>query len=511
MNNGKTNSNWTSFSLLNLMALATIVAVWLPRWISRDEPERLRTEIDLMNQSLGLLVVNDPSKFQSIRMANFGSDIETWRFHVPDDMNIEACLAIQGIHDLALPQEFKRFKLPSGQHEMSLRFRNHRDKGFNFQVHLDGDLELKMERPVEWFDSGGWSSSGGIGVVSAVHDVGNPLIMKKLVYNAVISTKSSGTIYLRDDSAASSKGCCLWLQPVDQVRESAPDWVDETTSLYPKQLGLREGVRLRPQVSGSPGLQIHHPHCLTNEVPVVTVFMEFESDEADVSLDTRNQNTGTWKFSGLPHDFAQPKFVAENQRQQSFYLIHEINEEKLSTAKPPVPIVEILFDLDHPDDIGLRLVPPDKGLAVDRWKIRAVHHLGQYWQTLVTKEGQWDATDDPSTLELTSLPELQYREATHRVIEIQSPAEDLVEWDKLEIPRGMRFASYPQRHSWLLPKATDADGTVTRLSVQVSGGEEDSASTPIPGGPVISELILDIENPNDAIHWYRVDVQPFNE
>ena len=514
MTKGKTNSSWTSFSLLNLMALATIVAVWLPWWIGRDEPERLQTEIDLMNQSRSLLTVNDPSQFESIRLPSFGSDIETWRFHVPDDMKIEACLAIEGIHNLALPEEFKRFLLPSGQHELSLRVCNHHEKGFNFEVHLDGRLELKTERPVEWFDAGGWSSSGGPGLVSAFNDLGKPLIIKKLVYSSAIRTKNSGRIYLTSDSASSSKGCCLWLQPVGHVSESAPDWIDETTHLYPKQLGLREGVRLRGQNGSGPGLQIHHPHCLTNQAPVVTFLMEFKSDEADLSLNTLDQSSGTWKFSGSPNRFVQPKLGAENQRQHSFFLIHEINEEKLSTAKPPVPIVEILFDMDHPDDLGLRLVPPDQGLAVDRWKIRTVHQLGQYWQTLITKETPWNAIDDPGTLDLESLPEVQYRGAAHRVIEIRSPVENLIQWDKLQVPNRSRFASKPQRHSWLLPKSphaesTDTKGTGLRFSAKVAGGKEDS--TPIPGGPVISELILDIENPDDAIHWYRVDVEPFDE
>lgn len=509
MSDNKPKSNWTSFSLLNLMALATIVAAWLPWWLARKEPERLQTEIDLMNQYLGRLVVNDPSEFVAVQLAKFSFDLETWRFHIPDDMKIEACLAIEGINNLALPEEFKRLELPAGQHEMSLLFRNHHEHGFRYEVYLDGDLHLKLKRPVGWLASGGSSSQGGIGALSTVYDLTKPQMMKKLVYKTILRAKRSGSLYLTQDSMASAKGCYLWLQPVGYVPKPTPDWIDETTPGYPKQLGMREGVRLRQQNEFQPGLKIHHPQSMTRHLPVVTIFMEFESDDADLSLSTRNLNTGTWKFSDKPNEFAQPNLQSKTERQQSYYLIHQLNRQDFPGAKPPVPIVEVLFDLDHPDDIGFRLVPPENGIPVDRWKIRVVHHSGQYWKTLITKDGKWKSDDDPSTIELAALPQLQHKEVPHRAIEIRSPVEDSVEWEKLQVPRNQRFETLPQRHTWLVPDEAITEDSPMSLSINVSGN--DDGSIPVSGGPVITEVILDIESPDDSIHWYRIDVQPFDD
>ena len=509
MSKHKTNSNWTSFSLLNLMALATIVAVWLPWWLARKDPKRLQTEIDLMNQSLGRLVVNDPADFVAVQLAKFSYDLDTWRFHVPDDMKLEACLAVEGISDAGLPEEFERLNLPKGKHELSLLVKNHREHGFRFEVYLDGDLHIKIERPAEWLDTGGSSSNNHIGTLSEVYDLSEPCTIKKLVFDPVLYKNTSNSLYLTQDSMASVKGCYLWLQPVGHVSKPILDWIDETTSGYPKQLGLREGVRLRHNNDFRPGLQIHHPESMTHHLPVAKVFMEFESDEADLSLSTRNAKTGKWKFSAKPNKFVPPSFQSKTQRQQNLYLIHELNKQDFPGARPPQAVVEILFDQDYPDDIGFRLVPPENGIPVERWKIRVVHHSGQYWKTMMTKDGIWNSEDGPGTIDLSALPQIQYKDLFHRAIEIRSPAEDLSEWKKLKVPRNQRFEAVPQRQTWLVPhNAATGDSPMT-LSLKVSGVDEKSA--PLSGGPVITEMILDVENPGDSIHWYRIDVQPFDD
>ena len=511
MTKGRARSNWASFSLLNLMALSTIVAVWLPWWIARNEPTRLQTEIDLMNQTLGTLVINDPSEFVAVKLSSYSYSMDTWRIHVPPNANLEACLATEGINNLALPKKFKRFHLPSGQHEISLLVDNNREDGFSFKVFMDGDLELNLHRDTAWLQSGGSSSQGDINKTSTVYDVSKPIEMKRLVFSPMLRVNKNNSIYLEADSMADAKGCYFWLQDINHVAEPAPDWVDETTPVYPKQLGIREGMRLRQQANFWPGLKLVHSKCMSPNEPILTIFMDFESEEADQNLTTLNTNTGEWKFSGKPFEFVQPDLHSSDQSRQSFFLIHETNNKPQISASTLIPIVEVIFDLDYPDEVGFRLVPPNDGIAVDRWKLRAVHHLSQYWKTLVTQGGQWTTDEEPGDIQLADLPEVDFQGAPHRAIEIRSPAEDSIEWDKLNVPRNGRFRSLPQRHSWLVPKTASSENASIGLSFKVLKNTEKSPSSPIPGGPVISELILDIENPDNSIHWYRIDVQPFDE
>lgn len=505
----KIKTNWTRFSLLNLMALATIVAVWQPWWLARNEPARLQTEIDLMTQSLGLLVVNDPSEFVAVKLPKFSTDLETWRFHIPDDMQLEACLAMEGIHDLGLPEDFKRFKLPAGKHEMSLVFKNNREYGFRHEVYFNGELRMKHERPVEWLETDGSSSQDGFNSTSAVYDLTTPQTLKRLIYSPVLRTNTYESLHLSPDPLASAKGCHLWIQPIGLVAKPTPNWIDKTNSGAFEQFGIREGVRLYQQYDSQPGLKIHHAHSMTRDLPLATIFMEFESDEADRSMSTRNVQFGSWKFSSEPDSYVQPNFRLNDQRRQSFYLIHERKVRKQLGESLLVPIVEILFDLHQPDDIGFRLVRPENGVAVTRWKLRVIHHCKQYWKTLTTEDGSWSPNDELSHVELARLPVIQHNDLPHRAIEVRSLVEDPDEWSKLNIRLNQRFESKPQRHTWLVPASAISDDSPVNLSIQVSTNDEKLA--PIAGGPVINEVILDIENPDDSIHWYRVDVQPFNE
>ncbi|GAA4471310.1 hypothetical protein [Novipirellula rosea] len=556
---GPTKGRWMRFGLLELLLLTTVVATWLPVIFARRQIPMLESEIETMRFATTQLIILDDQKLNVRSLPSIWNNINSWRYHVPADSDLELRLATESINKVEFPADYQAVALPDGEHVIHLKCTKDAT-GHHSEVFIDDELVLQQHHPVTWLTSYGSSSTGSVSRQSTAYPLDEPLKLKVQSYSLKHPLKKYGAMDVPD--VYDSKGNCLWISPATTVPAPSPRFYIPQERHGHEGIGHREGIKVMrahrsnlvgligivPSLRSVMGDELGgYPYCplgisvrpiLASEVSAV------EIPEAQVNLsDGIPVSLRESIVSPTQYDESYAReLITENAIQQDGTTMRIFAHFKPfpSGAKP---IVEIIFDAAHPDRVGFLPhaapgstpivacqfvtrfdarflwreveVIPDSQNDSDASSNSLREPLSAFYPDIdfATLAGVSGEVNEPfgwRVLPVNRLPQVAVPESQREMTRLNLTT-DVADATKLTYPAGLsrhwQYEGIPNRHVWWLPTADvqKQDG----ITVEIQGGAEyPQTQLPIPGGPVIQNVRITVPMSAKSPVWLEIAAEP---
>ena len=561
----KQKRRYLRFGLIELLILIAVVAAWLPTFIAMRRIPELESKVQLYRSFTSDLERVDPNQLCARKLRSLAYGTGAFKYFLPEGAEMELRLATEQISGITLPSQYDSAKLPEGEHRIYLREFDDVNKDYVKQVYVDDEVVLTSRHPKSWLDSNGSSWSNNVGLRSEAYPLTEPLELK----NARFSINYPGVghrNYGRVPDEYDAKGCCLWIAPSDHVSEPAPNFISPRTPKVHRQAwGHRQGIRIGDFNSNdSPGLiplfagfeaTVGNNLSRSNATNALSVrpIVDAGNDEnvemerAELpELQQSHVNGQPGLRIGLSKTLITPHWNKPSPL-ESPYSLGEISqngktmrifchyENYLSGfASGAMPIIETIFDADHPNRIGLlphqaadskpieaiqivttmdaRFRRRRVDLIVDGGEVETVPLLKQkkpVGKSSVNSQSA-DAADVWQTIELTEIPVDQ--SAQMRKLRFST---DVKNFSKAKLPATVdpkwNYDGIPNCQTWWLPLSDLAD---LAFKVEVLQTDEALSEGPppapvaIPGGPVIKSVRITIPMPATKPIWLEITPDP---
>ena len=380
----KQKRRYLRFGLIELLLLIAVVAAWLPTFIAMRQLPELETRVQLYRTFTSDLERVDPNQLCARKLRSIAFGTGAWKYFLPESAQMELRLATEQISGLTLPSQYDAVKLPEGEHRIYLREYKDVNEDYVKQVYVDDEVVLTSRHPKSWLDSNGSSWSDKVGLRSEAYPLTEPLELKNARYSINYKVGKT-TVQGRTPEEYDTKGCYLWIAPADHVAEPAPNFISpRTPRIYRRVWGNRQGTRIGDFNSNDyPGLIAvfarfeatvgdNRPGSgETNRLSIRPIVAAGEDEDANIEkaklpeLQQSHVNRGLGLRIGLsktldsphwnkPSPLESPSGLGPISQDGKTMRIFCHYENYLSGfASGAMPIIETIFDADHPNRIGL--------------------------------------------------------------------------------------------------------------------------------------------------------------
>ncbi|MEM8670862.1 MAG: hypothetical protein AAGG48_25260 [Planctomycetota bacterium] len=534
------------FGLLELLLLTAVVATWLPFALTRRQIPELESQIQAMRLASTDLVISDGTELNLRVLPSIWNNISSWKYFAPPGADLELRLATEGINSVEFPTEYEAVSLPVGEHSIHLKVTQD-DGGHHSEVFIDDEIVLQKHHGPAWMDSYGSSSSGDASMQSIAYPINDPLNLKLQRYSIKHPLKKYESVEIPDEY--DNKGNYLWISPRSLVPDDPPQFVTQKYSQ--DSLGHRQGVRilrsnqmgmigligLQPSLSSSFGDAMHWNHFQLglSVRPVIDGLKDPESPEEQPRPDIPNQKGLPFSFRetitpsdsfdlGISATKVTDKVISEDGKSMRVFAHFP------AFASGAKPIVEIIFDANHPERVGFlpHAAPDSKPMVacqlVTRFDARFL------WRELEVTSDSSDGGDseqkslstqsvaefypsvdfsalpqpnseapmfDWRSVPLSRLPSASNGVDSYRM----SLLTDVPDTSKLKFPLGLgphwQYAGIANRQVWWLPKKN--------VTAEFRGTDRFPTTTlPLPGGPAFGNVRITIAMPATEPVWLEI-------
>jgi len=554
------------FSLLQMLLLTTLVAVWIPVIVAWLQIPKLQSEIATMRSLSTQLIVNDEQKLTVRSLPGISPDVSSWKYHTPPDSNLEIRLATEISHDDGRPAKHVAALLPSGEHSIHLKTTSD-DEGHHTWVYLDQEVLLEQHHPPEWVTARGSTSSGGVSGKSKTYPLTEPqdLLIRRFNFSHPIQKNQSSEIPREYDN----QGTYLWISPADATIPPAIAFYLPDSRGSNVIAGHRQGIRvsrsflyhqigligIEPSYHATLGDARQFPNNSTMGISVRPIV------EGDPVIQAPEGPRGTGVGAGVGNavslrDSITPPLKYDDATVHVKATKNAISSDGKSMRlyahyRPFVsgaqPIVEILFDAEHPDRVGFlpRDAPGSTPMIACQFVTRFdARFLWREIELLPQPDDSSDASQQSSSPE--SPAQRMTLENIYPEIDFPLPElaefsnEKLFDWKNIPITRLPRVTSTTEREPirrlslstdsvdlttrtypfqisprwkyegianqqvWLLPDS-DSEQDSRSINVEVLGsGLFPTTVIPIPGGPAFRNVRITVPMPAEAPVWLEL-------
>ncbi|MFG0290896.1 MAG: hypothetical protein ACF8CQ_22185 [Rhodopirellula sp. JB044] len=534
------------FGLLELLLLSAVVACWLPVILARRKLPILESEIESMRYATTQLVISDQRKLNVRTLPTFWNSVDSWKYFVPAGADLELRLATEKINSVAFPAQYQAVPLPAGEHAIHLKGTSDAD-GFLTEVYIDDEVVLQKRHPKSWMDSQGSSSTGDASQRSKAYAVEKPLVLKRLTYSEKHPLKKYQSMEIPNEY--DRKGIYLWISPAD-LQPPPAGVFHFANENWREGVGNRQGARL---------LNLKQ----TRESGMIDVLPSFHSILGDnrnfypyrpfrisvqpvVSATQEGADVTTEGGLQEPASYVLRDSLDANTDVGSRPLEDSVTEASVDDTGKIMrvfahydrfdsgarPIVEVLFDADHPNRIGFRPHAGPRSVPMEacqfvtlsdaRYLWREVEVAGDapesegekvkrvglatfYPEADFADSGEEDDEEDRfgwSAIDGFSLPLASVfgGEAAMRRLCLVT---DVPNANELTYPPGLggqwKYEGIPNRQVWLLPEQEPAIAAEIRAARVFP--ETDAK---IPGGPAIQSVRITVPMPAEKPIWLEI-------
>ncbi|MCM2369029.1 hypothetical protein [Aporhodopirellula aestuarii] len=540
------------FGLLELLLLTTVVAAWLPVVLARRLIPKLQSEIETMRFSTSELIVTDEQKLTVRALPDIWSNIDSWKYHLPEGADLELRLATEFINSVSSPSDYQAVALPTGEHSIHFKHTSDAD-GYHSVVYLDAEAVLQKHHPKSWITTSGSSSTGSASNQSTSYELDQPPNLKVQRFSQSHPLIQYESMELPGEY--DSKGNYLWISPASVVPSPAPIFYYSQDKHGHEGVGHRQGIKvfrsnhaglvgvigILPSLDSTLGDKRHfYPYC-----PLGVSVRPVVSDQSAPEAPEAKTNPSIGAPLSLRDSIDPPKEYDDSYARES---ITEASVDEdgqtmrvFAHYKPfesgAKPIVEILFDAAHPDRVGF--LPR---AAPDSVPMKACQFVTQFDARYLWREIEMidDEADERSRRPLASLyPNIDFSEppdltaydiapfAWRRIATSKLPLaklqEDGFEMAQLNLltdvsnataltyPAGLdqkwKYTGLPNRQVWWLPMLDSDDES--EISVEVRGAAVfPTAQLLIPGGPAIQNVRITVPMPAKEPVWLEISAEP---
>jgi len=549
------------FGLLELLLMTAAIAAWIPAILARREIPQLEADIQMMRQATLELIVQDSSALNIRALPSVWQDMEVWKYQTPSENGLELRLATEGINSTGFPVHYEAIPLPEGQHSIYLKTTKDKD-GFHHVVYLDGEAALQKHHPPSWLDSVTSSSQTDVYDESVTFPLDQVVTLFREQSPPKHPLLKFETTELEPQQ--DKKGVVLWISPHELQVQPPPQFIARAGRGVQWTIGNRQGIRVRssPEQDAvglldiQPSLESVFGEKLWDKQtrfgvsvrPIVQVGSSAETPEVQPGLKT--PTTAPIPFTLKPDFTRQPPSTGKITTDQ--WLQQSVNDDgtkmRLFAHYQPFPsgaqpIVEILFDANHPDRIGFlpRAAPGSTPMKACEFVTRFDARF--FWRKVLLSDAQPNQTNpDSGDTMLDVVPLSQLKAAPNPALKAPTPKPTSAELPWLDVPFNrlplshlpsepsasrkltlrtdvknatkLKFPSQvtsrwqyqgvPNQQVWWLPTGTEADKNQIRVQIRPTEFFPNT-KLPLPGGQAVRHVRISIPMPTTQPVWLAIE------
>lgn len=552
------------FGLSELLLLTAAIAVWIPVFVARRRIPLLERDIQIMRRATTDLFVEDETQLTARVLPNILPHLSVWKCRSPLDAELELRMATEGINSLGLPAGYQSVVLPGGANTIHLQTTKD-EHGFHELVYLNGAVVLEKHHPLEWVDTSTSSSRTDVGREAGTFPLDQVLKLVEKRY-------SQKHPYLKNEMAAAAadqdhKGVFLWISPRNLAVRSAPRFVGPTAGWSQSNVGHREGIRIgsskqkslvglitiQPWLQSVFGAELLRDTCrLAISVrPLVQPGITAGVHETEVNSNDPNAIGNRFRLSS---DIASPSLVGGDFVEDELVtkaLAGDGEKMRVFAHYQPFssgaePIIEIIFDPDHPERVGFLPHSAPGSTAMKACQFVTQFDACFFWraveiaadvnpnvgssvgpQTLMTltqlfpdlyRDKNDPALDDGKgalpwkEIAFARLPRARFAAERNQIRRL-SLVSDVADWAGLQFPLGLTprwtYQGIPNRQVWWLPIQEMSDTTKPHIKVEIRPTEYFPTTTvPLPGGKSIGNVRITVPMPATKPVWFGIVAEP---
>lgn len=487
------------FSLIHLIVLTALIAMGIAVGVARKRNYVLRQERKQLLSISSRLIIDNEDKLTSASMPRVADDFYSWQVHIPGVQDYELRLGMGNISERGVPPIVGRVKVSSGQHRVTLQTKDSPSEKFHYVVYVDGEQVISVTMGEDWIP-GGWSSSRSINWPHRPALSPLPLQLAAQSYRARPDFGKRNYFNGNSDNYVTRLGYRLWFDPADRTYQ--PPSLLMAPPLDPLHLGigLRDGLRYK-MTNGPPyHWTFTRPSLGTNE-PMLRIAAEFFDGEKLV-LSDQTPSFGSWQIRDADSGLATRHWEDGSTKETLTAFLHATLGPKAEYQ----PVVELKWDAGRPDEVGLRLADTPANDRITQWRLRILGGLEHLWREIEINQhsmtieelmsGASTETQEnmiPMKISGESANEILLRWQTNETFPLQIVQRTKKQYASLPLNRGL-----PSSFGLKLPRSITKD-----VSVQTSN-RQPNRSVPLPGGPVVQQLSIELKRGNGEWVWFEV-------
>ncbi|MEM8734600.1 MAG: hypothetical protein AAGG44_10285 [Planctomycetota bacterium] len=365
-------------SLLSLLTLTALMALAFAIGLAVRKQHALKTQREGLLAVSRQLIVEDEDRLAASSLVATASDFSSWQVYVPEGREYEVYLGVGDVGFEKVPPIQDTFSISAGMHRITFRSRDRTKYDFQYDVYLDGEKRIERVMGKEWMPNG-WSSASGIGWPEMEDRPEAPMQLAARSYQPKHDFGRDRYFHGQGDSSVTRLGYRLW---IDEKNQSYPEASPFLVSLF--EGGLSDGLRYK-LANQQWEWQFFRPS-LEGSSPVIQVSPEFVLADGKV-ISNPSQDYGGWVIDQSRREDA-PDLTNEN----FLYLVGS----KLGAyvAAENSPVIEMKWDVDKPDAVGIRLAEVPENERIERWTLRIQGGSEHLWRKLVFADTAIDTVGD---------------------------------------------------------------------------------------------------------------------
>lgn len=504
-----TRSARSRFTLLQLLTLTALVALGIAVSLSLKTNRSLTQQRDELSVLSGRLIVSDEAELAYATMPRIAYDFTSWQVHIPTGPAYELRFGIGEVSQRAIPPIVGKVSMPAGQHRVTLYSGNSVEEEFTYVVYVDGQPMIEKKMGKEWLPHG-WSSARGVGWPARPQLMRPPL---QLVGQSFEPRYDFGNRYYfvsRNDDEVTCSGYRLWIDQADRTYTSASPFVGFPGDSPISGIGLRDGIRYGAPftlTSNASDLQFTKPMLATGE-HVLSVEAEFITAEGAV---VSSRTFQSWQLGNTANTTNALNWQEEPPQTVHNAFLHAISSSSTNDLRP---VVELQWDVNQFNSVGLRLADNPVNDPIRRWRLRFNSGRQHLWRQIQSNDQPWIEPTDPIFGETVSADpskpirrafalnqidnagkELQVKWQTDVKLPLQLVATNDIAYAGLSVYQGL-----PVRLGIRLPSALKPSFAVEIIDQSPPG-------TTVPGGPIFDVIEVELDaTPHEWI-WLSADVK----
>jgi hypothetical protein len=543
------------FGLLELLLVTAAVAVWIPAILALQAIPALKSEIQVMRQATLDLVVDDPTQLTARALPTVWANMNAWKYNAPDGVALQLRLATEGINSLALPADYQAVSLPAGKHTIQLKMTRD-DQGLHNLVLIDGQLVLDKHHPPEWLT--GSSSTRSSDVTNSANAFALNRVVRLRSEQADINHPLERYGNADVPREYDHKGLVLWISPAELEPEPAPRFIATQRRAGEWTIGHRTGIRVRSSTENDAvGLLDIQPsiNAVLGEPRWGSLTRFGDSVRPIVNLDAaaeipETQNNRDANARAIPLALhVEPSLGNENVAKMSsrLWAKRAMSDDGMrmtvfahyqpfpSGAKP---IVQILFDAEHPERIGFLPRAAAGSTPMQACELVTRFDSRFFWRKVALETANPDdeafalqpvpfdqlgnaakesQTSDVAVASVTAsdwleipfqrLPLSRSESSGVRKLILQT---DVADASKLSLPAGLtprwQYQGIPNRQVWWLPENTVNETSSDNIKVELrTTNVFPGTDLRLPGGPAIGNVRITIPLPATEPIWLALE------
>lgn len=489
------------FSISGLLALTALIALGTAVGLAYRKNQSLVQERDALLAISSHLQVEDDAKLALSKMPSVADDFHSWHVHVPDGKDYELRLGIGTVFEHGMPPVVSGVPISAGKHRITLQQGDSPSEEFRYVVYIDGKQVIEKIMGSDWLP-GGWASASGLSGPRAPNVAPNALHLSGRSYKPRRDFGDRRHFNGQSDEYVTRNGFRLWIDESDATIQPGSPFMGFAHDSRYQGIGLRDGLRFKP--SSTPPYQWAFTRpSLETVLPVLRVTAEFFAHDGS-HLSNLTQRFRSWQLRDAA--LGEQPLNWQLSPPQSVY--SAFLYAKSDAGETLQPVVEMQWDTERPDEVGLKLADTPANAQLSHWRLRILEGKRHLWRTLQVGEqtigahqaGDQDETEPPSawvSLDLgTNEDDTHLQWYTDETEPLQILERTRQEYGGMGLYKGLPLTLGIQ-----IPKSMNP-----ALSVKIARKNPIDPDRDFPGGAVFDEIQLNLEAGHDWI-WLQAKPQ----